>query len=98
MGMLIIPILQVRQVIQKEMMELSSLSIVTKLYPTLATPWTVACQAPPSVGISRQQYWSRLPFPSLGDLPDPGIKPGSPALQADSLPTELRGKPFLSST
>ena len=98
MGMLIIPILQVRQVIQKEMMELSSLSIVTKLYPTLATPWTVACQAPPSVGISRQQYWSRLPFPSLGDLPDPGIKPGSPALQADSLPTELRGKPFLSAT
>ena len=75
MGMLIIPILQVRQVIQKEMMELSSLSIVTKLYPTLATPWTVVCQAPPSVGISRQQYWSRLPFPSLGDLPDPGIKP-----------------------
>ena len=89
MGMLIIPILQVRQVIQREMIELSPLSLVTKLYPTLATPWTVACQAPPSVGISRQQYWSRLPFPSPGDLPDPGIKPRSPALQADSLPTEL---------
>ena len=87
--MLIIPILQVRQVIQREMIELSPLSLVTKLYPTLATPWTVACQAPPSVGISRQQYWSRLPFPSPGDLPDPGIKPRSPALQADSLPTEL---------
>ena len=89
MGMLIIPILQVRQVIQREMIELSPLSLVIKLYPTLATPWTVACQAPPSVGISRQQYWSRLPFPSPGDLPDPGIKPRSPALQADSLPTEL---------
>ena len=86
--MLIIPILQVRQVIQREMIELSPLSLVTKLYPTLATPWTVACQAPPSVGISRQQYWSRLPFPSPGDLPDPGIKPRSPALQADSLPIE----------
>ena len=48
------------------------------------TPWTVACQAPLSLGFSRQEYWSGLPFPSLGDLPDPGIKPGSPALQADS--------------
>ena len=42
---------------------------------------------------SRQEYWSGLPFPSLGDLPDPGIEPGSPALQADSLPAELPGKP-----
>ena len=48
------------------------------------TPWTVACQAPLSLGFSRQEYWSGLPFPSIGDLPDPGIKPGSPALQADS--------------
>ena len=57
-----------------------------------ATPWSVACQAPLSMG-QRQEYWSRLPFPSPGDLPDPGIKPGSPALQADSLPTKLQGSP-----
>ena len=49
-------------------------------------------QAPPSMGFSRQ-YWSWLPFPSPGDLPYPGIESGSPALQADSLPTELQGKP-----
>ena len=52
-----------------------------------ATPWTVAYQAPPSMGFSRQEYWSGLPFPSPGDLPHPGIEHGSPALQADSLPT-----------
>ena len=46
-------------------------------------PWTVACQAPPSMEFSRQEYWSGLPFPSPGNLPDPGIEPGSPALQAD---------------
>ena len=50
-------------------------------------------QAPLSMGFFRQEYWSGLPFPSPGDLPDPGIKPGSPALQADFLPTELQGKP-----
>ena len=49
-----------------------------------ATPWTIAYQAPPSMGFSRQECWSGLPFPSPGDLPDPGIKPGSPALQADA--------------
>ena len=54
------------------------------------TPWTVAHQAPPSKGFSRQEHWSGLPFPSPGDLPDPGIKPRSPALQADSLPSETR--------
>ena len=48
------------------------------------TPWTVAHQAPPSVGFSRQEYWSALLFPSLGDLSNPGIEPRSPALQADS--------------
>ena len=48
------------------------------------TPWTVAYQAPPSMGFSRQEYWSGLPFPSPGDLPDPGIEPGSPAFQADA--------------
>ena len=57
-----------------------------------ATPWTVAYQSPLSMEFSRQEYWSRLPFPSPGDLPDPGIEPGSPALQADALPSEPPGK------
>ena len=61
-------------------------SEVAQLCPTLCNPWTVAHQAPPSVGFSRQEYWSGLPFPSAGDLPDPGIEPASPTLQADSLP------------
>ena len=58
-----------------------------------ATPWTVAFQAPLSMGFSRQEHWSGLPFPSPGDLPDPGIKPSSPALQVDSLLSEPPGKP-----
>ena len=58
-----------------------------------ATPWTVAHQASPSMGFSRQEYWSGLPFPSPGDLPDPGIQPGSPALGADALTSEAPGKP-----
>ena len=53
------------------------------------TPQTVAHQAPLSMGFTRQEDWSGLPFPSPGDLPDPGIEPGSPALQADSLPRHL---------
>ena len=61
--------------------------LVAKSCLTLATPWTVACQAPLSMGFSRQKYWSELPFPSPEDLPNPGIEPGSPALQADSLLT-----------
>ena len=56
-----------------------------------ATPRTVAHQAPPSMEFSRQEYWSGLPFPSPEDLPDPGIKPGSPALWADALPSEPPG-------
>ena len=60
------------------------------------TPWAVACQAPPSMGFPRQEYWSGLPYPSPGDLPDPGIELWSLALQADSLPTELSGKPVQS--
>ena len=65
------------------MYEVKSLSRVQ----LFATPWTVAYQAPPSMGFSRQECWSGLPFPSPGDLPDPGMEPGSPALQADSLPS-----------
>ena len=56
-----------------------------RLFVTL---WKVAYQAPPSMGFSRQEYWSGLPFPSPGDLPNPGIEPGSPALQTDGLPSE----------
>ena len=63
--------------------------LVAKSCLTLMTPWAVAHQASLSMAFSRQGYGSGLPFPSPGDLPDPGIKPGSPALQADSLPTEL---------
>ena len=57
-----------------------------------AIPWTVAYQVPLSVGFSRQYYWSGLPFPLPGDLPNPGIEPGSPALRADALPSEPPGK------
>ena len=57
------------------------------------TPWTVAYQGPLSMGFSRQEYWSGLPFPSLGDLPKPGIEPGSPALQVGTLLSEPLGKP-----
>ena len=57
-----------------------------------ATPWTVAHQAPPSMGFSRQEYWSGLPFSSPGDLPNPGIEPRSPALQADTFISEPPGK------
>ena len=59
-----------------------------------ATPWTVAYQAPLSMKFSRQEYWSRLPYPSPGDLPDSGIEPMFPTLQADTLPSELPGKPL----
>ena len=63
--------------------------LVTQSCLTLSTPWTVACQGPLSMGFSKQEHWSGLPFPSPGDLPDPGIEPRSPIFQADSLPTEL---------
>ena len=59
------------------------------------TPWTVARQAPLSMGFSRQEYWSGLPLPSPGDLPDLGIKPRSPSSEADSLPAEPPGKPHV---
>ena len=70
--------------------EVKSLSCVW----LFATPRTVARQVPLSMGFSRQEYWSGLPFPSPGDLPYSGIEPGSPALEADSLPHEPPGKPF----
>ena len=73
----------------------SSLSCV-RLF---VTPWTVAFQAPLSLKFPRQEYWSGLPFPFLGDLPDPGIKVSSPALQVDSLtpepPGKIRNKPTI---
>ena len=56
------------------------------------TLWTVAYQAPLSMGFPRQEYWSGLPFPSPGDLPNPGIEPRSPALEADTLTSEPPGK------
>ena len=76
---------------KKKEKEVKSLSCV-RLF---AIPWIVAHQSPPSMEFSRPEYWSGLPFPSPGDLPDPGIKAGSPTLQADALPSELSGKPIL---
>ena len=66
--------------------------LVAKSCLTLETPWSVASQAPLSMGLYRQEYWRELPFPSPGDLPNPGIKPKTPALQADSLPSETQRK------
>ena len=63
-----------------------------------ATPWTAAHQAPLTMGFSSQEHWSELPCPPPGDLPNPGIKLGSPALQADSLPDEPSGKPDTASS
>ena len=59
---------------------------------SFATPWAIACQASLSMGFPRQEYWTGMPFPSPGDLPDPGIEAGSPVLQGDSLPSEPPGK------
>ena len=66
--------------------------LVSKPCLTLCDPWTVAHQAPPSMGFSRQEYWSGLPFPFPGYLPDPGIEPRSPTLQADALTSAPPGK------
>ena len=60
-----------------------------------AFPWAITHQAPLSMGFPRQEYWSGLPFPSPGDLPDPGIKPSSPALAGGLFTTELTGRPLL---
>ena len=69
-------------------------ALVALSCPTLCNPWTVAHQAPLSIELSRQEYWSGLPCPSLGDHPDPGIKSGAPALQTDSAPSEPPGEPL----
>ena len=74
-------------------MNLDSSSVKVKMkslcrVQLFAIPWTVDHQAPPSMGFSRQEYWSGLPFPFPRDLPDPGIELRSPALQADSLPSD----------
>ena len=73
-----------------EKVKVKSLSCV-RLF---VTPWTVVYQAPQSMEFSRQEYWRGLPFPSPGDLSNPGIEPGSSTLQADTLPSELPGKPI----
>ena len=73
--------------IKRDKLKVKSLSRIQ----LFAIPWTVAYQAPSPMEFSRQEYWSGLPFPSPGDLPDPGIEPGSPALQTDSLPSEPPG-------
>ena len=85
------------------MLKCSGLSLATHLKECIVsslscvrlfvTSWTVADQAPLSMGFSRQEYWSGLPFPSPGDLPDLGIEPGSPTLQADALSSKPPGKP-----
>ena len=77
----------------REALQFNSVQSLSRVQ-LFATPWTVALQASLSVGFSRQAYWSRLSFPSPGNLPDPGIEPRSPALQTDSLPSEPPGKPW----
>ena len=76
-------------------LETGGFGLVANSCLTLATVWTVACQTPLSIGFSRQEHWSGLLFPSPGARPDPGTEPRSPALQTDSLATELWGKPVL---
>ena len=72
---------------------LQPLAALGTLDLNFVTPWTIAYQASLFMEFSRQEYWNRYPFPSLGDFPNPGIKPRSLALQADSLPSEPPGKP-----
>ena len=78
-----------RVIVSKALLEAKLLSRVW----FFATPWSVVYQAPQSMQFSRRECWSGLPFPSPGDLPNPGIEPGSPALQVDALPSEPPGKP-----
>ena len=78
--------------IEENLIKDESENEVAQLCLTLCDPWTVAHQAPPSMVFSRQEYYSGLPFPSPGDLPDPGIEPRSPTLQADALTSVPPGK------
>ena len=78
----------IKEITNKETKKVKSLSCV-RLF---AIPWTVAHQALPSMGFSRQECWSGLPFPSPGDLPNPRIEPGSPALRADALTSVVRAE------
>ena len=78
----------IRAVLQARILEWVKVKSLSRVR-LFVTPWTVAPQAPLSMGFLRQEYWSGLPFPSPGDLPNPGIEPRSSALQEDSLPTEL---------
>ena len=82
------------QVSDPQIQYLSCARHAQPLSQLFATPWTVAHQVSLSMEFSRQEHWSRLPFPSPGDLPGPEIKSGSPALQADPLPPEIPGKPY----
>ena len=75
--------------------DLYSFSRLLSHVQLFVTSWTVAHQAPLSMGFSRQEHWSGLPFPSPGDLPNPGIEPRSPALQAGSFPSESSEKPSI---
>ena len=86
------PILEIRKLIFRKDKGEKKVKLPSHVW-LFATPWTVALQAPPSMGFSRQEYWSGLPFPSPGDLPKPGIEPRSPAFQADALTSEPPGKP-----
>ena len=72
---------------------LKKMLVTQSCHSLFSTPWTVTHQAPLSMEFSRQEYWNRLPFGSPGDLPDSGMEPESPALKADSLPSEPPGKP-----
>ena len=89
-------VLQDSTVLEEHVFQFISLTLKVKVKSLsrvllFGTPWTVAYQAPQSMEFSRQEYWSGLPFPSPGDLPNPGIEPGSPALQADALLSEPPG-------
>ena len=85
------PIFKINFIFTIYIVKVKSLSCVQ----LFATPWIVAHQAPPSGEFSSQEYWSGFPFPSPGDLPDPGIELGSLSLRADTLPSEPPGNPYI---
>ena len=85
--------LQIYKEIELGLVKEESESVICSVMSNSVIPWTIAHQAPLGMEFSRQEYWSGLPFPSPGDLPNRGIEPRSPALQADSLLSEPQGKP-----